>query len=137
MIKTNESFPVDDKGKEADLVVSTAGMVFPFWGIRTGWAGAVEGGEYLMLAMDTKELPEGVTPVPDKSPMMVFYPNRKLDLTHWALVAAQVRHGGHTPMVIRVLWNTGEEFQYENVLKNEGKRTLSYKGNVSSGVNAQ
>ncbi|AGX01780.1 hypothetical protein CF95_gp058 [Erwinia phage PhiEaH1] len=136
MKKTNERFPVDDQGVEAHLIVTTAGIVFPFWSVTQGWGDVIAGGEYLLLAIDNKDVPEA-NRVPGKFPTMVLYTNRPLDLTHWALIAAQCRHDDHTPTVIRVLWNTGEELQYEHVLKPDGKRTLTYKGNISSGVATQ
>ena len=136
MQRINEDFPVDDQGREPHLIVNTQGMTFPFWSVKTGWGDLVAGGEYLMLAIDNKDVPEE-NRIPGKFPTMVLYTNRPLDPAHWVLIAAQCQHGGRTPTVIRVLWNTGEELQYEHILKPNGKLTFTYKGNVSSGVAAQ
>lgn len=115
-------FPKNDHGVRANMVFTLpSGPVVPFWDIAE-WSHLVEGRVYLVLPKtDVSNLA-----------MQLLYPDQELSVSEWEEVAKTVlnelksTHAG----VIKIIFNTGNEFKFEHVVGARGSNIFTYNGIV-------
>lgn len=100
--------PVNDKGEQANLVLSISGTLYPFW-VRAGqFSGLAEGERYLLIFAVKGATPE----TPDQ--LYFMESDKTLDTVLWETVAELLRDKFPRVEVVDVLENNAQRsvFKY-------------------------
>ena len=108
MDQSNETFPLNDKGEPAAMILSINGKEIPFW-LVDGFTGLKEGMTFL-LAVDPT-----ASDRPGFSRTHGYVTQEELTEGEWIACAEALTENGDNAGAIYCTFNTGEEFGYRNL----------------------
>lgn len=109
MNQPNGSFPLNDKGEAAQLMLTIAGREIPFWLVTEGFEGLKEGMSFLLVVDPT------FTDRPGFSRTHGYVTQEELTEGEWIACAEALTENGDNAGAIYCTFNTGEEFGYRNL----------------------
>lgn len=110
MTTTNQTFPLNDKGVPAALLLDIAGREIPFWMVEEGFEGLKGGMSFLLVTDPT------LTDQPGFKGTYALVPREELSVDEWYSAAMTLTESGNNTGPIHCTFNTGQEFGYRNIV---------------------